>query len=125
MAVHQIGRCGFLKGAGAVTGGVLIGVRVTGKAIAATRELSQYMGDRLGGVYGADSKFPRRASQDNQQVSELYANYLGKPLGYKSEQLLHTKWFDKSAKVKELQAKGKFPNPRFEKEFADGTYPYE
>ena len=42
-----------------------------------------------------------------------------------SEQLLHTKWFDKSAKVKELQAKGKFPNPRFEKEFADGTYPYE
>ena len=87
MSVHQIGRCGFLKVACAVTGG--------------------------------------RASQDNQQVSELYANYLGKPLGYKSEQLLHTKWFDKSAKVKELQAKGKFPNPRFEKEFADGTYPYE
>ena len=39
-----------------------------------------------------------------------------------SEQLLHTKWFDKSAKVKELQAKGEFPNPRFEKEFAAGTY---
>ena len=66
------------------------------------------MSDRLGGVYGADSKFPRRASQDNQQVRELYANYLGKPLGHKSEQLLHTKWFDKSAKMKELQAKASF-----------------
>ena len=59
------------------------------------------------------------------KITELYANYLGKPLGHKSEQLLHTKWFDKSAKMKELQAKGEFPNPRFEKEFAAGTYPYE
>ena len=69
--------------------------------------------------------FPRRASQDNQQVRELYANYLGKPLGHKSEQLLHTKWFDKSAKMKELQAKASFRIHAFEKEFAAGTYPYE
>lgn len=59
MSVHQIGRRGFLKVVCAITGGVLIGIRVTVRQIAATRELSQYMSDRLSGVYGADSKFPR------------------------------------------------------------------
>lgn len=66
--------------------------------------------------------FPGERPKITSRSRELYANYLGKPLGHKSEQLLHTKWFDKSAKMKELQAKGEFPNPRFEKEFAAGTY---
>ena len=68
---------------------------------------------------------PKRASQDNAQVRTLYESYLGKPLGHKSEELLHTKWFDKSGALKELTAKGVYPNPRHVKEFVASGYPYD
>ena len=58
------------------------------------------------------------------RVRTLYESYLGKPLGHKSEELLHTKWFDKSGALKELTAKGVYPNSRHVKEFVASGYPY-
>ena len=46
-------------------------------------------------------------------------------LGHKSEELLHTKWFDKSGALKELTAKGVYPNSRHVKEFVASGYPYD
>ena len=40
-------------------------------------------------------------------------------------ELLHTKWFDKSGALKELTAKGVYPNPRHVKEFVASGYPYD
>lgn len=125
MSLQQIGRRGFLKLACTLTGGLIIGLKMTGRAVAATRSLAQVMRERIAGVYGADARFSRRGSQDNAQVKELYAKFLEKPLSHKAEELLHTKWFDKSVNVNELKARGKFPNPRFEKEFAKAPYPFE
>ena len=125
MSIQNIGRRGFLKVACALTGGMIIGLKLTGRAVAATRTLAQTMRDRIAGVYGADAKFPKRGSQDNEQVKELYAKFLEKPLSHKAEELLHTEWFDKSGNVADLLSSRKFPNPRFEKEFAKAPYPYE
>lgn len=124
MSIANFTRRGFLKAACVATGGTLIGLRLTGKAMAAARQLKDYMMDRINGVYGADAKFKIRASQDNGQVKTLYKDYLHEPLGHKSHELLHTKWTDKSAGLKKLAAEGKYPNPRA-KEFDKPTYPYE
>ena len=32
----------------------------------------------------------------------MYDSWLGSPLGEKSEELMHTKWYDKSAHIKDL-----------------------
>ena len=106
MSFATVTRRGFLKGACMLSGGILLGIRMTGKA-------------------GADKQFSKRASQDNAQVRTLYESYLGKPLGHKSEELLHTKWFDKSGALKELTAKGVYPNSRHVKEFVASGYPYD
>ena len=37
-----------------------------------------------------------RKSHDNPYIQKLYEEYLGKPLGEKSEMLLHTHYFNKS-----------------------------
>lgn len=123
MQIASITRRGFLKVACVTTGAALIGIRMTGKAVAAVKQIKDYMLDRINSVYGADAKFPVRASQDNTQVKALYKSYLEKPLGHKSHDLLHTHWFDKSKGVKELTTTGKLPNPRAS-EF-EGPYPYE
>lgn len=124
MQIANITRRGFLKAACIVTGAALIGIRTTGKAVAAAKQLKDYMVDRINSVYAADAKFPVRASQDNAQVKALYKGYLTKPLSHKSEELLHTKWFDKSKGIKELAAKGEFPNPRAA-EYEAPQYPHE
>ena len=111
MSFATVTRRGFLKGACMLSGGILLGIRMTGKAAAAVKAFKEYMGDRINGVYA--------------QVRTLYESYLGKPLGHKSEELLHTKWFDKSGALKELTAKGVYPNPRHVKEFVASGYPYD
>ena len=125
MSIQNFGRRSFLKFGLVLAGGLVLGLKATGRAVAATRSMVQIMRERIDGVYGADNKFPVRASQDNEQVKELYAKVFKKPLSHSAEEMLHTKWFDKSANVKSLQQAGKFPNPRFEKEFAKAPYPYE
>jgi len=124
MQIVNLTRRGFLKAACVVTGGALISIRMTGKAVAAAKQLKDYMMDRINGVYGADARFPVRASQDNKQVQELYKTFLEHPMGHKAEQLLHTHWVDRSKGMERLKAEGVYPNPRA-KEFAGNTYPYE
>ena len=90
-------RRGFLKASCILAGGLLLGVRLSSKAYAAAKGIKDYMTDRINSVYGQDSQFPHRASQDNEQVRTMYDSWLGRPLGEKSEELLHTKWYDRSA----------------------------
>lgn len=124
MSLLATTRRGFLRTACLLTGGALIGLRLTGKAVAAARQLKEYMQDRVGGVYGADETFKVRASQDNEQVITLYKKFLHEPLSHESEHLLHTKWVDRSKDLAALKAKGLYPTSRageFEKE----PYPFQ
>jgi ferredoxin hydrogenase small subunit len=125
MSIVQITRRGFLKAVCVASGGMIIGLRLTGKAVAATKQLKDYMMDRINGVYGADSKFKMRASQDNAQVQTMYKEFLdGHPMSHKAEKLLHTTWQDRSKALEKLKAEGAYPTSRA-KEFDKPTYPYE
>ena len=124
MSVSNITRRAFLKGCCIVTGGLALSVHWTGRALAGARTIFDHMKERIAGVYREDKHFPRRASQENVQVQELYKKFLEKPLSEKSEHLLHTHWIDKSAAVKKLHAEGQYPGPRGG-EFIGKKYPYE
>jgi ferredoxin hydrogenase small subunit len=124
MSIASITRRGFLKTACLLSGGALISLRLTGKAVAAAKQLKEYMLDRINSVYAADAKFKVRASQDNAQVITLYKKFLHEPLSHESEHLLHTTWVDRSKDLAALKTKGLYPTPRM-KEFAGTTYPYE
>lgn len=124
MSLRSLTRRGFLKTACLLSGGALISLRLTGQAVAAAKQLKEWMLDRINSVYGADAKFKVRASQDNQQVITLYKKFLHEPLSHESEHLLHTTWVDRSKDLAALTAKGAYPTPRL-KEFAGTTYPYE
>lgn len=45
---------------------------------------------RTAAIYEADSKLPKRKSHENKEVQALYKEFLKKPLGHKSHELLHT-----------------------------------
>jgi NADP-reducing hydrogenase subunit HndD len=45
---------------------------------------------RMGSMYKHDQELPLRKSHDNPEVTRLYKDFLGKPLGHKSHELLHT-----------------------------------
>jgi ferredoxin hydrogenase small subunit len=124
MSILAYTRRGFLKAACVLSGGALISLRLTGKAVAAAKQLKDFMMDRIDGVYGADAKFKVRASQDNVQVKTLYKNFLEEPMSHKAEQLLHTHWEDRSKALAKLKTEGTYPNPRA-KEFQGSSYPYE
>nr|HPJ71774.1 iron hydrogenase small subunit [bacterium] len=47
---------------------------------------------RAAGIYRADRDSPIRYSHENPAVQALYNEFLGKPLGKRSEQLLHTSY---------------------------------
>ena len=47
-------------------------------------------GDKIKGLYQIDKSMPIRKSHENPAVKALYDEFLGKPLGEKSHQLLHT-----------------------------------
>ena len=124
MSIQNMTRRGFLKGACILSGTLLVSIRMTHKVYASVKELKDYMSDRISAVYNTDKAFPKRASQDNEQVQVMYKSWLQKPLSHESEHHLHTKWFDKSNGLKKLTKKGDFPNPRQE-EFEGNSYPYE
>jgi ferredoxin hydrogenase small subunit len=124
MTVLTQTRRGFLKAACLLTGGALISLRLTGRAVAAAKQLKDFMMDRIDSVYGADAAFKVRASQDNAQVIALYKKFLKQPLSHESEHLLHTTWTDRSQNLAALKAKGLYPNPRA-KEFDAAPYPYQ
>ena len=124
MTVLTQTRRGFLKAACLLTGGALISLRLTGRAVAAAKQLKDFMAERINSVYGADAAFKVRASQDNAQVIALYKKFLKQPLSHESEHLLHTTWTDRSKNLAALKAKGLYPNPRA-KEFDAAPYPYQ
>ena len=45
---------------------------------------------RIAAIYAEDESKKLRKSHDNPAVQELYREFLGKPLGHKSHELLHT-----------------------------------
>ena len=45
---------------------------------------------RMQAIYKEDKNMKIRKSHKNPAVCELYEDFLGKPLGYKSHKLLHT-----------------------------------
>ena len=50
---------------------------------------------RLRAIYAEDEGKELRKSHHNPQVSAVYEEFLGEPLGHKSHELLHTKYFEK------------------------------
>ncbi len=54
-------------------------------------------------IYEEDANKPIRKSHENPYIIKLYEEYLGKPLGEKSHQLLHTSYFDKSKRMIEIE----------------------
>lgn len=55
---------------------------------------------RMSALYEIDSKATIRNSFENENIIKLYNDYLGKPLGQKSIELLHTSYEDKSSILK-------------------------
>ena len=53
---------------------------------------------RARAIYQEDEGKPIRKSHENPDIQELYKNFLGEPLGERSEQLLHTHYFNKAIK---------------------------
>mgnify|MGYP001765772683 FL=1 len=47
---------------------------------------------RISAIYAEDESKKLRKSHDNPAVAELYREFLGKPLGHKSHELLHTRY---------------------------------
>ena len=54
--------------------------------------LDTYVAKRASVLYHEDVNRPLRRSHLNPQVQQLYADFLGKPLSHKSEELLHTSY---------------------------------
>ena len=50
---------------------------------------------RAGAVYREDEGKPIRLSHKNPDIAKLYEDFLGEPLGERSEELLHTHYFNK------------------------------
>ena len=50
-----------------------------------------------GAIYQGDREMPRRKSHEKPAVQQLYAGFLGKPLGEKSHELLHTHYTPRGA----------------------------
>jgi NADP-reducing hydrogenase subunit HndD len=51
---------------------------------------------RIAAIYKEDENKPLRKSHENPAVMQLYKEFLGKPLGHKSHELLHTKYVSRT-----------------------------
>ncbi|MBQ4184261.1 MAG: iron hydrogenase small subunit, partial [Bacteroidales bacterium] len=51
---------------------------------------------RARAIYREDEGKPIRKSHENPDIQKLYREFLGEPLGERSEKLLHTKYFNKA-----------------------------
>jgi NADP-reducing hydrogenase subunit HndD len=58
---------------------------------------SEIIKQRAAAIYREDAGKPIRKSHENPFITELYQEFLGKPLSEKSHHLLHTHYFDKSS----------------------------
>lgn len=55
---------------------------------------------RMAHIYSLDEKAVLRKSHENPAITQLYEQELGKPLGHRSHELLHTSYQDRSAQTK-------------------------
>jgi iron-only hydrogenase group A len=53
-------------------------------------ERKQVYASRMASMYKHDEELPLRKSHDNPEITKVYKDFLGKPLGHKSHELLHT-----------------------------------
>ncbi len=60
---------------------------------------------RMAGLYKEDKSLPLRKSHENPSVQELYKQFLGKPLGHLSHELLHTRYINRG--ISTFDAAGK------------------
>lgn len=60
---------------------------------------SEILLKRAASLYSEDDRKTLRKSHENPHILRLYDEFLGKPLGHKSHELLHTTYFDKSDEV--------------------------
>ncbi|SKA82113.1 ferredoxin hydrogenase small subunit [Paucidesulfovibrio gracilis DSM 16080] len=108
-SVLAISRRGFLKTAGMAAAAAMIGGGMLVPAPSRAAALD-FVGQRQSSVYEADAKvYKIRKSQDNPMIKKIYGKegFLSEgPLGHTSHQLLHTYYYDRSAGVKALKAKG-------------------
>ena len=58
-----------------------------GQPIPTTPEIRQKRADA---IYAEDEGLPIRKSHENPEITEIYKDFLGEPLGHKSHELLHT-----------------------------------
>jgi len=87
----------------AVAGGMLSTTFIFAKKLFARENLKRV---RTEGVYTQDKRMPLRKSQDNPEVKLIYKNFLEHANSHKAHELLHTEYFDRSAKIKALREKG-------------------
>jgi len=70
-----------------------------------------YLQKRMEAIYDIDKSSKIRKSHENPAILKLYEEYLGKPLGHLSHELLHTHYKDNSKSViqrkKELEEMAK------------------
>lgn len=55
-----------------------------------------YVLARTRGLYRDDEKSPVRVSHASQAIAQYYRDFGGQPLGRRSEELLHTKYIDRT-----------------------------
>ena len=75
--------------------------------------------ERIEGLYKHDAAMKLRSSYENPEIKALYAEFLGKPLGEKSEELLHTTFTDRSSDLgvrKDVTPETCPTSPKFKKD---------
>ena len=65
-----------------------------GQPVATTNNIRKI---RIDALYSLDKSLPIRKSHENPEIITLYDKYLGKPLGHKAHELLHTSYIDRSS----------------------------
>jgi NADP-reducing hydrogenase subunit HndD len=60
---------------------------------------SNIIKERWEAIYQADREMPIRKSHENPSIIEIYKEFLGKPCGHKSHELLHTHYFDRKNEI--------------------------
>lgn len=60
---------------------------------------------RIAGLYRADASLAKRESHENQEVADLYRDFLEHPLSETAEKLLHTEYHSRAGKLKRLEAR--------------------
>ena len=109
---HSLSRRDFIKAAGVAGTATVLAVSSFSLAGEAAAAAVDFVAKRQASVYDTDANkkvYAVRKSQDNPMVQKLYANdgFLSEgPCGHTSHELLHTHYFDRSAGIKELRARG-------------------